>query len=856
MAVSSGQARAIFLQLIDQDTKERSARVSDLRTSDPSLAAEVESLLAFSAQESGILPLDPDEADQLRPGDRVGEYEVLGRLGRGGMGEVYRVARPDVGEFALKVLHRGLSAARFQERFVAEQRAMSRLRSDRFARLVDAGSLENGRPYLVMELVEGTSLTDAITEKNQPERLRLFIDLCKAVEDAHGNLVVHGDLKPSNVLFEDDKVKIVDLGLATILEQETEEGSPSEAASLRALTPTYASPEQFLGEAPLVPSDVFALGVILLEMLGVDLDDQWTEQEASSLAEALSARSDALERVMRSVKQPELAAICRSACETDRDKRYESVSGLRLEVERFLEGMPVRAYGENRWYVARKFVMRHRVPLSVGSLLLAGLGAGALTLWSLSESRRKALDDAVGTVNQLSGILQSVNPVEGGHPEATVADALQDAAASVEDSELSSHAQALLLFQIGRSLGALGKDGEARQPLLKSIDLWAASDSRIYGDPQVGRADALNSLAGAYEDAGEWDPALAAFRESRDLLTRAAIADPLPAAATDASLGRILCRQHAFDEAHEHFDQALSAFPKTSEKYPGLLLIVAQCRLRAKQTELARPLVEESLQLRAERWGEDSLEYATGLGTRAEILTAEGKREEALEITERIVEIKEGALGKDHPDYYSSLADLGTMLYLAGERERAVEVLTDSLEGKRRLLGRDHFDVITNLNNLGRALKSVGRLEEARGHYQESVSLSERLVGPDHPKTLIRLVNYADLVFEVRDFPEAGELYRDVMARHRADDVASLRQVARARLGLAKVAAHQRESEADSLFQEAVEAYRESYGERTRQWANALAAYSVYKRDLLGDPEGALRLQEVVLSVREEISNR
>src|SRR5215213_6124643 len=212
-----------------------------------------------------------EQRDELAPGAQIGPYRLLGLLGRGGMGEVYRAERAD-GVFeqrvALKLVKRGMDSAEILRRFQRERQILARLNHPGIARLLDGGTAPDGRPYFALELVEGESILESCRRagSSPEERLRLVIAACEAVDAAHRNLVVHRDLKPSNLLVTPEgKVKLLDFGIAKLLEDEPGDWATQHGRQL--LTPGYAAPEQLLGEPVTTATDVYALGVILYELL-------------------------------------------------------------------------------------------------------------------------------------------------------------------------------------------------------------------------------------------------------------------------------------------------------------------------------------------------------------------------------------------------------------------------------------------------------------------------------------------------------------------------------------------------------------------------------------------------------------
>ncbi len=269
------QVRDLLHELLEQDSSERKRLLDLVGATDPDLRREAESLLQFENEDAldhtalGAGGLTR-EFERAFP-DRIGPYRLLNEVGRGGMGVVYEAERDD-GQFskrvALKLLPAVYSQTELETRFLRERQILARLEHPNIARLLDGGLTPDGRPYLVMEFVEGIALTQWAESKPPAERLRLFLTVCAAVSSAHRSLVVHRDIKPGNILVnQDGQAKLLDFGLARILESSGEVTQTMAQTGAPILTPAYASPEQVLNHPITVASDIFSLGVVLYELL-------------------------------------------------------------------------------------------------------------------------------------------------------------------------------------------------------------------------------------------------------------------------------------------------------------------------------------------------------------------------------------------------------------------------------------------------------------------------------------------------------------------------------------------------------------------------------------------------------------
>lgn len=395
--------------LVHESPSTRSAMIGRSCGNDVDLLREIESLLAAVADATDPLEECADNLAVAGPsqdvseiGRQVGAYVIIREIGRGGMGTVYLAARADgyfEKEVAIKVLNRGVATEDVLRRFVAEREVLARLDHPNIARLIDAGTLDDGRPYFIMEYVDGVPITRYVEEKacRLTERLNLFLKVSAAVEAAHHKSVIHRDLKSNNILVNHEgEPKLLDFGIAKLIESKT---NPLEITSFRQqrLTPSSASPEQVNGEPVTVLSDIYQLGVVLYEMLtGVrphrfetshPTDEELVEVICKQLPSLPSLAGNDRERRHR--LRGDLDAVLVRALQKEPSLRYSSVAGFAEDVRRHLVGKPVQARGSNAGYRVRTALLHDRgvqITSAVVILCLIGLGLGLLVRWRLNEN--------------------------------------------------------------------------------------------------------------------------------------------------------------------------------------------------------------------------------------------------------------------------------------------------------------------------------------------------------------------------------------------------------------------------------------------------------------------------------------
>ena len=408
------EVEAAFSAAVDLDERARRDHLARVYADRPDVRAEVESLLAAHQRsrqfmQHPTLAAEPADLSPLHDGDVVGQFRLVESIASGGMATVYRAERADgafVQQVAVKIIHQALTQEDVRIRFLAERQILASLHHPHIVSLLDAGLTTDGHAYLIMELVDGMPITAYCRERALPveARLRLFQQVCDAVQYAHAHFVVHRDLKPANVLVTADGVpKVLDFGIATLLEGPLALNEPGQAPrppQIDPLTPNYASPEQLQGERVTVASDVYALGMLLFELIaGVrpyEVGGRSRDEAIRIVRETPTIRpSDArphgetmLPYDGRRALRGDLDAIALRACHRAPEERYASADAFSQDIARHLRGAPVEARKPTLGYVIGKMARRHRVAF-VSAALSSALVVGALgiALWQAHAAR-------------------------------------------------------------------------------------------------------------------------------------------------------------------------------------------------------------------------------------------------------------------------------------------------------------------------------------------------------------------------------------------------------------------------------------------------------------------------------------
>ncbi len=541
------EVRARFLEATAHEGQERQDWLIRLKAEDPAIWSEVCSLLEAHGDAEAVLDkvaadylgaegLGPSDDDRWA-GRTIGAYVVIDLLGRGGMGEVYRARRADAQyekEVAIKVVRSGFDTRDILERFRTERQILANLEHPNIAHLLDGGTTADGLPYLVMELVDGERI-DVYCDRERlmlGARLRLFLQVCDAVQFAHQRLVIHRDLKTGNILVTRDGVpKLLDFGVAKLLRRTD---ASTETTLFRPMTPAYASPEQIRGESLTTASDVFSLGVILFELLAgcspfgsqprtpEDGARSMTElrrasvasqipqpstdsQRATSAEERAAARGTTPLRLRRQLAG-DLDAILMKAMRTEPARRYASVQQLSDDIERHLAGAAVLAHRGSWRYRFGKYLRRNKAPVAGTAATVLALTAG-LILSShqarMAQLERQRADVRFEDTRKLANALVfDVNNAMADTPGNTAARKLlldravqyldklsQDAAGDTNlQRELAWGYQKLAAVQGNTTESNVGEISAADRSLHKAIDLFEA----VYRSHPDSVADGLN----------------------------------------------------------------------------------------------------------------------------------------------------------------------------------------------------------------------------------------------------------------------------------------------------------------------------------------------------------------------------
>jgi eukaryotic-like serine/threonine-protein kinase len=786
LAEACGGDRALF------DTV--SSLVAASESAEQEFEAPAEALLrqAFSGP-----PDDRTAATTLAPGDTIGRYRLIRVIGHGGMATVFEAERVH-GTYeqrvAVKLLRSGVDGAEIARRFQVEAQILSRLVHPNIARLLDAGTTNDGQPYLVMELVDGEPITNWADRHrlDVDARLDLFAQVSDAVGFAHTHLIVHRDLKPANVLVgHDGQVKLLDFGIAKLLEPDG--SAPMETRpTTRWMTPGYASPEQILGRPVTTATDVHGLGLLLYELLagrrpfddgtllGFDLDLAICEQSPTRLSAAVSAspsiadaRGTVPDRLRRRLAG-DLDAIVAKSLRKPPEERYASVRGMAKDIERHRTGFPVEAREGLRAYGARKFVSRHRVGVIATAAIATILIGSSLTLWrqqlATAEARDQAATQAENAglvIDFLADVFRGRNPEQGPSDTLTARELLAWGSERV-DTEFADRPalRVALLDVLGNAYKNVGLIDEAVTHHARSVDVSRS----VYGNRSPEVANRLIALSDAHRTNRSSAQAVPAAQEALTIRRATVPAGDTAIASALVELARARIEHNEPDSAESLLREAIGIYRahagRDDRRHASALTDLAQVRRMQGEPEHAARLYEEAIPLLRASGDPD---FSTQLNNHAYLLRTLGDYARAEMLYREALEIITRLHGRGHPRASNVRNNLASVLHEQGKSEDVVAVLREGVAAASVQWPGGHWRVGAQHAALGRALLRYRRFDDAFVHLRQAREIYGRLLGERHLWTHYLEATLA-AGYIASGQPGQSRQYLDDFYRHRVDE--------------------------------------------------------------------------------------
>ena len=721
----------------------REAFLEEACATDRGLRAEVERLLSAHARAGdfigspAVAPPATWAGAEEWAGRRIGPYSIVRELGRGGMGAVYLAERAD-GQYqhrvALKLIKRGMDTEQVLTRFRSERQILASLDHPNIARLLDGGSTDQGLPFFAMEYIDGEPIDTYAGRAglSVEDRLRLFLQVCGAVAYAHQNLVIHRDIKPLNILVTSEGTpKLLDFGIAKVLHPGGEETST--VTSMRLLTPEYASPEQVEGRHATTVSDVYALGVVLYELLTGRSPYRLRSRTPQEVVEAVRttdperpSQAGDDEKVRRRLRG-DLDTILLTALRKEPARRYQSVEQFGADVRRHLEGMPVLARPDTFGYRAGKFVRRHRVPVAAGSLVVLALVAGTVaTAYQAHQARvaQARAERRFADVRKLAHTVlfdyhDAIKDLRGARPvrERLVHDALgylDGLAREAEDDPTLQRELAAAYRRVGDLQVSDPSGGDTEGASRSYAKALAISEALLRADSsaQARRdvASAALALGSVVWERGNLGEGLAHAQHARALLEPLVAAAPhdtdlrLQLSTATDRLGQISLEQGEISRSLEYHRSDLRQLEAAPEG--------------AKQ----RPAMRHSI----------SVAY----GHLADAQSEAGDFTGALESHRRSLALRQG-LAQEFPDNATYADNVATAQYYLATVLGHLGRWNEALRLQRELVARNPKTPF--VCRIGEALGHLGRHAEALGYYRLALERHHAELRADTANLLRRL---------------------------------------------------------------------------------------------------------------------
>jgi serine/threonine protein kinase/Tfp pilus assembly protein PilF len=759
---------------------------------DEQIVRRVLAMLEADAHEASVLDRDSMAlANDLLDistsaiGRRVGPYRITSLLGEGGMGVVYLAVRDDLGtQAAVKVLRDAWVSPSRRDRFAAEQRTLAQLNHPAIAHLYDAGTLDDGTPWIVMEHVEGEPLTEACRARRLGlrDRLQLFRTVCEAVVHAHQHLVVHRDVKPSNILVRaDGTVKLLDFGISKQLEQLNDANRTQ--TGLRLMTPAYAAPEQVKGTAVGVYTDVYSLGVVLYELLGGRLPhDLSTKTPGEAERTILDVEPDRVSVAARTGNAPvpasrsqwnDLDVLCATAMHKDPARRYASVDALIRDIDHFLAGEPLDAQPDSVRYRTARFVSRNRRLVAATATVVAVIVAlNVFYTIRLTNARDAAVAEAARTGRIQRFVTQLF---EGGDPAAGPADSLH---------------------------------------VVTLVDRGVQEARSLTSEPAI-QAELFQTLGGIYQKLGKLDRADTLLRDA--LQTRTARGDgSADVGSTLIALGQLRNDQAQYAAAESLARSGLAVseaslpagHPQLADATEALGRILSD----KGDYDAAISVLQDAVRRRASA-GEESAEYASSVYELANAHFYAGHYDVSDSLNRLVLGIHRRVYGERHPSVSDDLINLGAGQFERGNYAEAERFYREGLAITLAHYGRDHYKAASNLTMIGRSLVRQNKFDEAVDVLNQALVVRERVYGPVHPAVASTVNELGSIALQRERYPEAEARFRRMI-----DIYASVYKDKHYLIGIAQsnlasvFMARGDNKQAEAMFREAIAMYEQTQG--------------------------------------------
>jgi eukaryotic-like serine/threonine-protein kinase len=787
---------------LERPAAERSAYLDGVCDGDPSLRAEVDSLLSAYETSDGLSTpawLGQLQHNQSFTPNTIGPYHLIRKLGEGGMGQVWLAEQtaPVQRQVALKLIRAGMFDESVLQRFQSERQSLAIMDHPAIAKVFDAGATPEGQPYFVMEYVPGLPITDYCDLKKLKlrDRLELFIQVCEGVQHAHQKAIIHRDLKPANLLVVEvdgkPRPRIIDFGLAKAAVPQAGGASLFTQIGGFVGTPGYMSPEQANPDILDVDTrtDVYSLGVVLYVLLTGSLPfeakqkrplDEVLRQlreedpprpstrvnlDAKEPSSATTAAARATEpQHLVSELRGDLDWITMKAVERDRARRYGTPSELAADLRRYLNNEPVLARPASAGYRLRKYVRRHRISVAAAAVIAGLLIAFGIVQASQLRRITRERDRANRITDFMTRMFKVSDPSEARGNTVTAREILDKASKDIDTGLAKDpEQQAQMMDVMGSVYQSLGLYSSAQDLLQRAV----AIQTRALGPEDPRTLASIDSLASALDGGGHYTEAEKLERQNLEVSRRVLGPEHPDSIRAMRTLGTTLENEGHYPEAEKLDREALELSRRVlGEQDPDTLAAMNSLGFvlqRSAHYSEAEKLHAEALKGSQTVLGPDHPQTLASMRSLAGDFRGERKYAEAEKLDREALEIRQRILGPEHPQTLVSMTELARDLWREGKLADSEQLSRRTLEIQLRVRGPEHPDTITTLHNLAIVLQQQGRYAESEQINRAELEAYRHTLGPEHTNTAASMNNLALDLWHEGKFAEAEQLNRQAL---------------------------------------------------------------------------------------------